>query len=283
MFQCDVLVASFDADMLRSAGLKLLTELWANGIKAELARNARSAEQLLEFYKEDRHSWLIIIKHDAHNLSKPDLKVKNLLKKEDTDLRSSEILSYLKAEIRERDHRDGVAHSTSRHQRPLSSALDPSAAGALVLSTSPGGGGNHHHHHPSSGGSSSGTNPAKANVVVLTNQTRSKKISKWAMIEAAQTRARELLAGFAAAPIAAIETRDDVMERVREARLSDPDAWRKVVQSVPAPDRKYLQDVHGMLERYQNEWKAMGMPGEGRMVFVYNFRTQGCFLYDLGL
>lgn len=264
-------------------GVKLLSELWANDISAELARNARSTEQLLEYYKDDRHSWLVIIKHDAHNLSKPDLRVKSLAKKEDSDVRSTDLLSYLKAELRERDGAlPASSSSRQRFTRPFSSSLDPSytpggpsapSSSLSPLATSPGGagsgGGNNHAHRPA--------------VTVLTNAHRGKKTSKWAVVEAAQSRARELLAAYAAAPIAAIEARDEVVERVREARLSDPDGWRRAVQSAPVAERGYLQDVHGMLERYRARWREEGEAPEGRVVFVYNFRTGGCFLYDLGL
>lgn len=74
------------------------------------------------------------------------------------------------------------------------------------------------------------------------------------------------------------------MDMIRETRLSDPDSWRGVIQRAPLAERQYLQDVHNMLIRYASDWREKeGAVSEGRMAFVYNFRTGGVMLYDLGL
>ncbi|KAF2457267.1 anticodon binding domain of tRNAs-domain-containing protein [Lineolata rhizophorae] len=261
--RCDVLVASFDKTVLRSSGVKILAELWAHDLSAELAVDARSPEQLLANYRDDKHCWIIIIKHEASGTGKPDLKIKNMLRKEDTDLRSSDLISYLRAEIRERDHREGVqARSLQR----------------LMFGVGHGG---------VAEGGSSGGGEHKNSVQVLVAQHRSKKSNKWSVVESAQARARALLESYAACPIAAVETRDDLMDGIKATRLSDPDSWRKVVQSAPLADRAYLQQLHDLLLRYAAKWKEeenmSAVEEGGGMAFVYNFRSGSCFLYDLSL
>lgn len=251
--RCDCLVASFDSSVLRSTGVKMVAELISHGYTAELAVDAHSIEDILRHYRDDRHSWVIIIKHGVAP-DKPELKVKSIAKKEDTDLRTPDLLNYLRNELRDREAREGTA------------------AQRLIK-------------HTSSGSSSSAT-AAKSNVDVLMAQHRSKKSSKWAIVEAAQTRSAELLSVFQSAPIAAIESKDEVMNLIKETRLSDPDSWRHAIQKMPIAERKYLQELHDLLLRYKLRWEASEEnesrgSGEVGKAFVYNFRTGGCLLYDL--
>jgi translation initiation factor 2-alpha kinase 4 len=169
-------------------------------------------------------------------------------------LRTGDLLNYLRNEIRDREAREG------------------SAAQRLIRVA------------PSVGPSSSSS--SKSNVDVLIAQHRSKKSNKWSIVEAAQTRSSELLASFQAAPIAAIETKEEAMSHIRETRLSDPDSWRQAIQKMPIAERKYLQELHDLLLQYRARWyetkseEGKGS-GEGGKAFVYNFRSGGCLLYDL--
>jgi translation initiation factor 2-alpha kinase 4 len=254
--RCDVLVASFDSTILRSTGVKLVSSLIWQGFNAELAGDARSPEELLAHYKDDNISWIVIIKHDTSASGKPDMKVKSMDKKEDTDIRSTELLSYLKAELRDREQREGTSVQRHAFSRMVT-------AQAATSASSP-----------------------KSNVDVLIAERKSKKSNKWSIVEAAQARSRDLLDTFQSAPIAAIETKDEVMELVRDTRLSDPDGWRRAIQSLPIADRSYLQNLHDLLLKYASQWredKEIGTlrTGEGGKAFIYNFRTQGCLLYDL--
>lgn len=84
-------------------------------------------------------------------------------------------------------------------------------------------------------------------------------------------------------PIAAIDTRDEVLESIRETRLSDPDSWRAVIQSAPPSERKYLGQVHELLCDLANENHTGGDMTDGYTnAFIYNYRTGSCLYYDLG-
>jgi translation initiation factor 2-alpha kinase 4 len=250
--RCDCLVASFDSNILRSTGVKTVADLISHGYTAELAIDAHSIEDILRHYRDDRHSWVIVLKHGVAP-DKPELKVKSIAKKEDTDLRTSDLLNYLRNEIRDREEREG------------------SAAQRLIKSAP---------------ASSTASSTAKSNVDVLIAQHRSKKSNKWSIVEAAQSRSADLLTAFQSAPIAAIESKEEVMTLIKETRLSDPDSWRYFIQKMPLAERKYLQELHDLLLGYRAKWleenNSGGGGGEVGQAFVYNFRTGSCLLYDLG-
>ncbi|GAB7347749.1 hypothetical protein MBLNU459_g5300t1 [Dothideomycetes sp. NU459] len=250
--RCDVLIASSDPTVLRSSGIKLLATLWSSDISAELATEARSIDDVLSRQREATHSWIVIVKHEAMST----LKVRNTVTDTETDVASTNLLAHLRSEMRERDSRHS-SNANARHHHPLLTR--------------------HSSHHADTMASERG----RSNVQVLLSQHRSKKSNKYHIVEAAQQRWVERVNEWKSAPIIAIETRDDVLEAIRsETRLSDPDSWRKVIQSVPVGERMYLGQVHDLLEGLRKSWQE----GEGvREASVFNFRTGAVAYYDLGL
>lgn len=241
--QCDVLVASFDAAVLRSTGIEILQNLWTNDISAELARDSRSPEDLFTKHRDDQYSWIVIFKQDAI------LKVKSMGRKDtpDVDIPISQLLPWLKNELRERDQREGVADRTKliRHISHSENNIGPDR---------------------------------EQEVRVLVAQTKSKKSNRRNLVEQAQGRASLLVQSFLDGPIAAIETTDHVMDLIRETRLSDPDSWRKVSQSVPTSERRYIGEIHDLMKGMAHNNKDIT-----RNAFVYNFRTGTCIYYDMAL
>jgi translation initiation factor 2-alpha kinase 4 len=261
--RCDVLVASFDPTILRSAGIELLSSLWAQGISAELAADARNPEDLLSQHRDESYSWVVIIKQD--NV----LKIKSMGRKDhpDADITARELLAWLKAEIRERDFR------TLTRSRTGGGSGQSEASGASVgTATAHGGGG---------GGSHAGLADAESEqeVRVLVAQTKSKKFNRRAVVEQAQTAAQRLVESFLEGPIAAIETTDGVMDMISETRMGDPESWRRVEQGVTTAEKKYVREIHDMLKDWRAEWEAKKGT---RHAFVYNFRSGRCVYYDLG-
>ncbi|PBP24200.1 protein kinase [Diplocarpon rosae] len=209
--RCDVLVASHDAAVLRSTGVDIVQYLWRNDISAELARDSRSPEDLMTKYRDDQHSWIVIIKQDSM------LKVKSQDRKDvaDIDIHSTQLLAWLSSEIRERDHRNGT-HQRAKLQRH-SSQNDTAAP------------------------------DHEQDVRVLMAGTKSKKSNRRNIIEQAQARAGSIVHEFLDGPIAAIETTDQVMELIRGTRLSDLESWRKVTQAVQTAEKRYLGEVHDLM------------------------------------
>lgn len=229
---------------MRTSGVDIVQTLWAHDISAELAEDSRSPEDLLSKYRDDQHSWIIIIKQDAV------LKIKTMGRKDvaDVDIPSTQLLSWIKAEIRERDQREGTNYR-ARLQRLTNQSDTPANAD-----------------HP------------EQDVRVLIAGIKSKKSNRRNIIEQAQARAGTLVQSFLDGPIAAIETTDQVLELIRQTRLSDPDSWRKVTHAVPTAERRYIGEIHELMSNL-----AQGNKDSTRNAFVYNFRTGTCIYYDLGL
>lgn len=240
--KCDVLVASHDPTILRTTGVEVVQSLWSNEVSAELARDTRTPEDLLSQYRNDQHSWIVTIKQDSM------LKVKSMDRKDvdDVDIPSTQLLTWLKAEIRERDQRNGT-HHRARLQRG-SSQQD-----------------------------SLTTNDREQDVRVLVAGTKSKKSNRRNIVEQAQARASSVVHEFLDGPIAAIETTDQVMELIRATKLSDPESWRSVMHAVPTAERRYIGEIHDLMMALASQNKDVT-----RNAFVYNFRTGKCIYYDLG-
>lgn len=261
--RCDVLVASFDPAILRSEGIELLQTLWGHGISAELARDARSPEDLLAKHREESYSWVIIIKQD--NI----LKIKSMGRKDvpDADIPANQLMAWLKSEIRDRDSRSlsrlrGTSSTSHSHQSESSSGI----TNPLTLTAM----------HAADGES-------EQEVRVLVAQTKSKKFNRRAVVEQAQVSAQRLVEGFLEGPIVAVETSDAVMDMIAETSLGDADSWKRVEQGVGTSEKKYVREIHEMLRDWRGEWESKGGKGGGcRHAFVYNFRTGRCVYYDLG-
>lgn len=239
--RCDILVACFDAETLRSAGVRLVSRLWSSGISAELAADCTSQEELLLQERDGGHGWIVIIRHEN---SKFDLRVKNLDRNQDEDVQSSSLVPFLRTQIRERDQHEGAARLRIRQQQD--DAADD-------------------------------TND-NIEVHVLVASTKTKKSNKMRIVESARLAAQNLVKSFGGAPIAAIETRDDIFGKLQGTRLSDADSWRKVIQEAPLNEREYVREVQEEIEDLKRSY------GEtNKNCFLYNFRTGACIYYDMTL
>lgn len=109
--RCDVLIDSFDQCLLDSIGVDILHELWSNGISAELAEedHGTNAENTFAKSKDSRqdHSWIVLIK------SEDSMKVKTISRKDEIEVRLSDLTGHLRGEIRERDRSEGRAPRAS--------------------------------------------------------------------------------------------------------------------------------------------------------------------------
>jgi len=268
LLQCDVLVASLDPVVLRSSGIELVQHLWTHGISAEIARDARSPEDLLTKHRDESYSWIVIIKQD--NM----LKIKTMGRKDapDADIPVKELLNWLKSEIRDRDSRSMTKFRSGG-----------GISGGMMMANIP--------HSESTNTLVPGGAQGEQDVHILVAQTKSKKFNRQQVVEQAQGSANRLLQSFLEGPIAAIETSDAVMDMIRQTSLSDPESWRKVEHNVGTSEKKYVREIHDILKGWRWEWEeAMKNPKSGKggnggqgseHAFVYNFRTMKCIYYDL--
>ena len=93
----------------------------------------------------------------------------------------------------------------------------------------------------------------------------------------AQQHRAEYLQNCADSPIVAIETKDDIFEGITDTRLSDPESWKRFIQSAPPGERQYLGQLQNLLKSMVKD----AGPGNATAI-VYNFRTKACISYKLG-
>ena len=152
--RCEVLVDSFDPTKIRSIGIEILQELWSKNISAELVIDAGATDNSAHQHnKEDAtsHAWIVHIKQDGN------LNVRSTCRKEDTEIRTSELVDWLRSEMRDRDRAERKVLDRSRLLRLHSSSQDP--------------------------GPSIFTNEREPDVRVLTSQSRGKKTNRRTIIE----------------------------------------------------------------------------------------------------
>lgn len=243
--RCDVLIVSSDPTALETQGVKLLPELWKGKFSAEIEDDPGLVDDLLSRQLETSHSWVLVVKHDISSI-----KVWSKFSNAVIEVSAASLLPYLRGELKEAELELGSKNS--RHP---------------TLNR------NHSHH------GADGRDKGQSDVQVLLAQHKSKKSNKYNIINSAQDRWHGLLGDLQNTSILALETRDDVLESIRETRLSDGDTWRRVIQAVPVSERQYLGQVHKVLEDLKAKWNE----GSGqRLAGLYNFRSGACIYYDLG-
>lgn len=92
--KCDVLIESFDQNLLATAGVDLLQQLWASDISAQLVEsNAEDAADNMYTKGQESnegHTWIILIKSEEF------LRVRNTLRDDETEVRTSEIVGHMR-------------------------------------------------------------------------------------------------------------------------------------------------------------------------------------------
>lgn len=239
--RCDVLVASFEMAVLRNTETEILRLLWANDISAQLARDAKSPEDLLLKYRNENYSWIIMIKQDSM------LKIKTMSRNDvaDVDIPTAQLLAWLRPQMRERDSK------ASRGARGSASQAESTGPGA--------------------------EREQEQEVKVLVAQTKSKKVNRHAVVEQAQVSAASLVQSFLKGPILAVETTDAVMDLVRETVLSKHETWRTAEERAPTAE-KYVREMEDQLKIWRSAYEE---GKGSRHSFIYNFRTGTCLYYDL--
>lgn len=191
------------------------------------------------------------------------------MRKEDSDVRLSDLITYLRGEVRDRDHRE-LPHGRAKLHRQSST-------------------------------SSATEDDQHVQICVRGEQYRGKKVQKYMVVEAgksqeisiskgklfdvncaARSHARAVLDSYSNAPVVAVYLKDDIYESIRRSRLSDRESWRSFIRTAPSADRDYLYSIQIALERHLNCWKENNEE-MSRIVFIYNTRSEECFLYDLDL
>jgi translation initiation factor 2-alpha kinase 4 len=265
-------VASLNPDTLRSTGIDILNTLWAHNISAQLARDARTPDELTLHARDAGYLWIVLIKDRS-------LKIKQLAVRDagDVEVASPDrLVSWIKQASDERQWQAG-AKIRQQHEAGAGGGgggtdLAPPSGGALGAGMS------------GSNPSGSGASRAKPRVVMLVAQNKSKKFNRQAAVEAAEAAALALLqsytdggprGGSGGGTIVSCELSDKTIGMVRHtAGVADADGWKRVEASVPATERMYVRELHELLA--ETAEAAEGVPG----VVLHNFRSGNCCIYQ---
>lgn len=122
--RCDVYVASFGKVLIQER-LDIVQELWNHGIRAEFQYNDGdflTPEDLVSLCKKASINWIVIVKHknaDTKSSSLSDssmtVKVKDVLRRTETEVSKSDLSIWLSNEITEQIRVDSVARVKSKH------------------------------------------------------------------------------------------------------------------------------------------------------------------------
>lgn len=92
--KCDVLIESFDQDILASTGPELLEQLWASNISAELDEGNAEGTGESTYTKVQKpkveHSWVILAKSEGF------VRVRNIARDDETEVKISELIGHLR-------------------------------------------------------------------------------------------------------------------------------------------------------------------------------------------
>lgn len=223
----------------------MLQLLWDHDVSAEMAKDARSPEDLLSKHRDENYSWIIVVKPES------TLKIKTMSRKDvpDVDMQLSQLLPWLRSELKDRDSR---AFSKPKGNNPS------------------------HNIEPSS--SQNSERNQEQDVKVLVAGTKSKKFNRRTVVEQAQVSASNLMRSYLDGPILAIETTDQVMDLLGETKLSENESWKSVEHAVTMAEKKYVRELHVQLDTWKS---AHERKGQSKHAFIYNFRTGTSVYYDL--
>ena len=116
--------------------------------------------------------------------------------------------------------------------------------------------------------------PVPATVVWFTPQHKSKKVNRAAVHAAAVSKRGEVADTMGSdAPIAVLETSDEVFQSLRGSRSGNAASWKSVTQAAAPQEGQYLGEVQDQLARWQGEGRATA--------FIFNHRSKAGFFYDL--
>ena len=234
----DVLVDCFDTNLLDNVGLRIVSELWANGISAELATSESSPSTAFTkaLSAREEYSWTIMIK------SQDAVKVRNTIRQDESEVRVAELGQFMRHELRERSRNEG------RNPVPSLSRLDSQQEGVATSQD--------------------------AEVKVHVFQRKGKKIaSRKTVVEDAIAHARDWRKSAVDIPIIAVETRDETFQSLQLARMQDADAWKRVIQTAPAVERQYLSELQDLLQEHQSAGAVFIYNFRSKAILYYPFAT----------
>lgn len=117
--RCDVLVDSFDKDLLRTTGLTVIQELWKLGLNADLATSDESGHDLRVSNAYTLGQDILPYLYLVHVKQEASVKIRNVTQNEETELRTSEVAAWFKTEMMHRERAEDNGRKLTRfHSQP---------------------------------------------------------------------------------------------------------------------------------------------------------------------
>ncbi|KAI8373908.1 kinase-like domain-containing protein [Blakeslea trispora] len=141
--RCDVYVASFGKVLIQER-LEIVKELWYHNIRAEFQYNDNdylTPEDLVSLCKKASINWIVIVKHKSSAENKGEqttVKVKDVLRRTETEVSKSDLPMWLTAEIHEQMRVDSSARVKSKHDLKTKDVSDSVRNDPFSLDTSKG-------------------------------------------------------------------------------------------------------------------------------------------------
>ncbi|KAI7870432.1 kinase-like domain-containing protein [Spinellus fusiger] len=135
--QCDIYVASFGKGLLQER-LEIVRDLWHHGLKADFQYDHGediTPELLVSYCKKASINWVVIVKHKSNegkaasqsSESGTTVKVKDVLRKSETEVPKADLCMWLSAEIGEQmrvDHIHSLGKIRNKHDLKTKDAAD---------------------------------------------------------------------------------------------------------------------------------------------------------------
>ncbi|KAL8710940.1 MAG: hypothetical protein Q9220_004539 [cf. Caloplaca sp. 1 TL-2023] len=130
--RCDVLVDSFDPNLLRTSGLTVIQDLWAHGVHAELAIKEGSGQDMRSpsayTLGQDVLPYLYVVQIKQEGSAK----VRNVAQSDDTEMRTSEVPFCIKGEMIHRERVEEPGRRLSRYPSQPEQAVPSVETGSNV-------------------------------------------------------------------------------------------------------------------------------------------------------
>ncbi|EEB05173.1 PEK/GCN2 protein kinase Gcn2 [Schizosaccharomyces japonicus yFS275] len=244
----DVIVASIGKDSLTEK-CAVLRILWALNIKADvLHKGATSLEEVVTRFRNDGINWVLVVRQ-KNTAMQNSIKVRNISKGEDYEIRTEEIGLWMLSEINERKRLKNTKQTTELSRTSSQEAFSQMEGQDLNL-----------------------------DVQLVSLKDVNDRKYKWKHKMNAMNKVYDLVKNAISdcstdAVALAVDCSTEVMHNLRSTTLQNEESWKRFIDSSPASQRQYLEQLHQKLLAFKEEGK--------QRVWVASFRTNELCLYEL--
>ncbi|KAK9311863.1 kinase-like domain-containing protein [Lipomyces starkeyi] len=220
---CDVLVVGSSSDAATyGLAIEIVQELWASGIKAELAPIGSSPDSLVSYSRTSGVNWVIIVKSLLNNESATfkSVKVKNMSRRDDVDIDRSEVIPHLLQEIHEQEKAvlNTTRMSVSKQQVNVSQDV-------MII------------HNDADRNEKSGKQSKGGARKLKRRDADEKKAHEYVS---------SYISALSDAPVFAVDFKAELMALISTIPLAQ-DGWRKVINAAPSSQRQYASRLFDAL------------------------------------